>query len=126
MMNYENTPLYTRSYSLTKDLIQRCAKFPRNYRFSLGHELEQSSLNLTTSIMTALLQPSVRLTTLQKADETLNSIRLSLRLSKDIGLINDNQHTYLATEIAEIGALLGSWKKRETTCNYTRNMFDKE
>ena len=114
-MRYEDTPLYTRSYCLTKELVQRCAQFPRHYRPSLGSKLEQAAMELTTTIMTAFVQPGSRSQALQQADEMLNRVRLALRLSKDIGLFTSNQHSIFAKEVADIGALLGAWRKREDT-----------
>ena len=112
-MSYQDMPLYVRSYALTKNLFERSAKFPRHFRASIGSNLQQASLHLTIYIMNALLQPKTRAIAIDKADKNLNELRVCLRLSRDLLLFTENQHSYLAKEIAELGALLGSWKKRE-------------
>lgn len=51
---------------------------------------------------------------LKKASVKLNILRIFIRLTKDMEVLDFKKHLILQKEINEIGKMLGSWIKRAT------------
>jgi len=49
--------------------------------------------------------------TLARADLDLTKLRFYLRLCRDLGLITPRQYHHVAEMVAEIGRLMGGWRK---------------
>ncbi len=51
--------------------------------------------------------------TLQDADGHLDALRFLVRLATDFGYLSARQHTFAAERLAEIGRLIGGWRRSE-------------
>ncbi len=130
------SPIFARSYDLLRWLIPLTIKFPRQQRFVLAEATQQCALRLHERLIeashaasaTRRSQParensglaeepphSNPLTALTQADIELDKLRHYLRLCHDLDLILIGQYEHGATQLAEIGRLLGGWRKSLTT-----------
>ena len=128
------SPIFTRCYDLLRWLIPLTVKFPRQQRFVLAEATQQCALRLHERLIEAAHtsapvrnqrgaapdaasgDPALasRLTALTQADIELDKLRHYLRLCHDLELINAGQYEHGATQVAEIGRLLGGWQKSLT------------
>ncbi len=51
-------------------------------------------------------------TPLMRADTHLTALRTYVRLAKDLELLSFRQYEYVAKRLAEVGRLLGGWRKQ--------------
>jgi hypothetical protein len=76
----------------------------------LATAIQQAALNLQERLIEAVrLQNTPQ--SLQAADVELDKLRFYLRLSYDLGYINLGQQRHAGQMVAEVGRLLGAWRK---------------
>jgi len=107
------SPIFARTYDLLRWLIPLTLKFPRQQRFVLAATLQQSALRLHERLIEAAHHSDRAAldNSLAHADIELDKTRHYLRLSRDLDLITFGQYEHAATLLAEIGRLLGGWRK---------------
>jgi four helix bundle protein len=106
------SPIFARTYDLLRWLIPLTIKFPRQQRFVLAAELQGCALRLHERLIEAAHgEDTVRLAALATADVELDKLRHYLRLSHDLELITTGQYEHASERLAEIGRLLGGWRK---------------
>lgn len=106
-------PLYVRCYDLTRYLLERTARFPKNQRFVLAKRLEAAAFDLLESIAIALQDRDERAARLRRADGALTRLRLAVRLAGDLELLRSNQVDFVHGELSEIGRMVGGWRRKE-------------
>lgn len=86
--------------------------FPRAQRFTVTARLLDAAFDLRERLEEANhRQGKERSERLQRADESLARVRLYLRLAAKWEWLTANQYEHAARMVAEIGRLLGGWKK---------------
>lgn len=105
-------PIFTRTFDFLTWLLPATNHFPRAHRFTFTQRLLEAAFDLRERLEEAnLRQGQARLERLKLADEALAKIRLYLRLAVRWGWLNDGQYQHVAQMVAEIGRLLGGWRK---------------
>jgi hypothetical protein len=108
----KQSPIFTRTYDLLLWLIPRTTKFPREQRFVLGKAVQETALRFHEALIeAALAKGQGERQALARADVDLAKLRFHLRLCQDLGLISLRQHRHVAEMVAEVGRLLGGWRK---------------
>lgn len=108
----QESPIFTKTYDLLLWLMQATTKFPREQRFVLAQAVQQSALGFQEHLIEAGVgQGRARSRALVEADVELTKLRFYLRLSKDLKLLKLNQYRHAAEMVAEVGRLLGGWRK---------------
>jgi four helix bundle protein len=106
--------ILTRTFDLLEWLLPKIETFPKPYRFTLTQRLMDAALDFQEAIFHAQARRGkARLRYLEAADAHLNTLRLYLRLVHRLKWINDGQYRHVSAMVAEIGRLLGGWKKSE-------------
>lgn len=106
------SPIFARSYDLLRWLIPLTLTFPRQQRFVLAGAVQQSALRLHERLIEAVhAEGQDAVAALGHASVELDKLRHHLRLCSDLGLITPTQYEHAATRLAEIGRLLGGWRK---------------
>ncbi|UCD83480.1 MAG: diversity-generating retroelement protein Avd [Deltaproteobacteria bacterium] len=104
-------PAIQRAYDLSKELFPRVAKFPKDYKFSLGQRIIDNSLdNLELLIEAAYTSNKSNL--LQEANIRLERLRFLLRLSRDLGSLSDSGYEHIMKMINNLGKQIGGWRKQ--------------
>jgi len=104
--------ILTRAYPMVQWILERVARFPKTYRFSLGERLSLNSLEVLELITEALYTRS-KLNLLTKADRHLTRLRILLRLAMDTKCLTARQHEFVTKEVDEVGRMLGGWIKQQ-------------
>jgi hypothetical protein len=107
----QESPIFSRTYDLLLWLLPQASKFPRAHRFGLGERVVRQALDLQETLVKAGLSKGERANLLHEADVQLAVLRQNLRLCKDLELLKLNQYEHVSMMLAEIGRLLGGWKK---------------
>ena len=107
--------IFTRTYDLVSWLLPATEKFPRSQRFVVTKRLNDALLNFQEFIIEAnALRSKERLAKINLADAELRKLRLYLRLCQRWDWLSDGQYHHVSAMVAEIGKLLGGWKKSVT------------
>ncbi len=108
----EEMIIFTRTYDFIAWLLPITQNFPRSQRFVVTQRLQNAALNFQELLIEANAQRgSMRSEILCAADVELRKVRLYLRLSQKWDWIKEGQYRHVSAMVAEIGRLLGGWKK---------------
>lgn len=108
-------PIFTRTFDFLTWLLPITNHFPKAQRFTVTQRLLNAAFDLRERLEIAnARRGSERLKYLQAADESLSQVRLYLRLAAKWDWLTAGQYRHAAEMEAEIGRLLGGWKKVTT------------
>lgn len=111
-MSQPEMPIFTRSFDFLTWLLPATNHFPRAQRHTFTRRLLDAAFDLREQLEAANHRlGSERLERLNAADETLDRLRLYLRLAAKWEWLSAGQYQHAAKMVAEIGRLLGGWKK---------------
>ncbi|MCC7164540.1 MAG: diversity-generating retroelement protein Avd [Anaerolineae bacterium] len=105
-------PIFTRTFDFLTWLLPLTNTFPRAHRFTVTSRLLDAAFDLRERLEEAQYRSGKeRSERLQRADEALSRVRLYLRLAAKWEWVTEGQYHHAAQMVAEIGRLLGGWKK---------------
>ena len=105
-------PIFTRTFDLLTWLLPVTNRFPKAQRHTVTQRLLDAAFDLRERLEEAnLRQGAARRERLERADEALAKLRLYLRLAAQWDWLSAGQYKHVSTMVAEIGRLLGGWKK---------------
>ncbi len=104
----EDLIIYQKVYDLVLWIYPLINKFPKNQRFILGQQLENTLLEILKNIIQAN-QERNKLETLKQTSIELDKFRILYRLAKDLRFMNIKQYEFGAKKINEVGKLLTGW-----------------
>lgn len=110
--NTEGIAIFKKIYDLVLLVYQYARLFPKSDKFILGERIEHASIDLLEGIITAN-QKKEKEASLVEASVKLDVLRIFIRLSKDLRLLDFKKYETLPTNITEIGRMLGGWIKYE-------------
>ncbi len=107
-----STPIFPKTFDFVSWLLAETEHFPRSQRFVVTGRLLDAALNFQELLVEAnVLRSRARLSKLDLADAELDKVRLYLRLAFRWKWLTSGQYEHGARLLAEIGRLLGGWKK---------------
>lgn len=111
-MSRAEMPIFTRSFDFLSWLLPATNHFPRAHRHSFTRRLLDAAFDLRERLEEANLRSGAdRRERLALADEALARIRVYLRLAERWKWLTAGQYRHVAEMVAEIGRLLGGWRK---------------
>lgn len=113
MVLYEHLPIYKICYDLTLQLFQSVKKFSKEFKYTLGEQIKKDSLTLISSIYRANALREERKEILQETQSYLESIKILLRLAKDLHVIALPAFVQISESIESISKQLVA-RKRST------------
>jgi hypothetical protein len=108
----ELPPIVTKAYDFTQWLLPRVQDFPRSSRFILGDRLITTMLDILEGLVEASHRRDKR-AVLEEVSTKLDRLRMLIRLSKDLKLLNLKRYEHAAGAVTELGAMLGGWLKQQ-------------
>jgi hypothetical protein len=97
-------------------LLPATNHFPRAHRHSFTSRLLGAAFDLREFLEEAnMRQRSERLERLLRADEALSRMRVYLRLAAGWRWLDGGQYEHVSGMVAEVGRLLGGWRKVTST-----------
>jgi four helix bundle protein len=106
----EDLKIYQKVYDLILYAFPIINRFPKNQRFVLGQQLENSMINIVGLIVEANSKRN-KGQILRDIDIELQKLKTLIRLAKDLAFISIKRYKIFAEKLMEIGRLLGGWMK---------------
>ena len=105
-------PIFAKLYDFYKNLSQVLTFFPKSKRYTLGQKLDYLTLEITEMTITArYISREQKIALLKKISIKLDLLKILLRLSAETKCLDNNKYQQLASQIIEIGKMLGGWIK---------------
>ena len=111
MATYDNLPVYKASYDLLVEIFRFVKTFSREYKHTLGESIKKETITLISHIYKANSDTFKRKEHLSSARQSLELVRLYLRLTKDLNQINLKSFVSLNIIIESVSKQLFSWQK---------------
>jgi len=103
-------PALEAMYQFMLWLVPTLDKFPRGQKFVLGDRIENAALDVLDSLIAATYSRS-REQSLTDANLGLDRLRIFMRLSQELRLLDMKRYEHAARGIDDIGRLVGGWAK---------------
>lgn len=110
----ENLPIFEKTYRLILWLYPTINKFPKSQRFVLGQQIENTALSILTGIIISNAERD-KLVALKRVSASLDTLRILIRLAKDLKFISVQQYLFAAERVNEVGKMLGGWMKQSAS-----------
>ena len=104
----QQSPIFSKTYDLLTWLIPTTTKFPREQRFVLARQVQETALHFQENLIEATMgTKQARFEALGQADINLTKLRFYLRLCQDLRLLTPRQYQHVAERVAENWAFVG-------------------
>ncbi len=105
-------PILHKVYELYKLFYEYSKWFPKKDKHIIGKRCEDLILDIIELILLAINDKTDRkLLILEKISAKLNTLRMFIRITKELKIISLTKYAILQSRIDEIGKLLGAWIK---------------
>ena len=111
MGHSDTLPIYIDSYQLTREIYLITHKFPKEYKYCLGEQINRDVLKLLYHIFQANHIKSERLDHLHRFLASLDMVRVELRLAHDMKVLSTRQISHLAQFMDKIVKQANAWQK---------------
>lgn len=108
MALYFELPVYSASYKLTKQVFLITQNFAREYKYTIGQDLKNECTNLTKLIYRANKNYD-KIAIIEEAKETVEVIRLQIRLMKDFNQLGIARFIEVNESIEDISKQFSNW-----------------
>ena len=111
-MSGQEMPIFTRTFDFLTWLLPVTNHFPTAHRHTFTKRLLDAAFDLREQLEAANHRMGKeRLAYISSADESLDKVRTYLRLAAKWDWLSQGQYQHVSNMVAEIGRLLGGWKK---------------
>jgi len=108
----EKLLIFQKTYDFLLWLYPIINRIPKSHRLVLGRHLEELAISLLIFVVKAnKARGQIRTKMQLRISDDLDSIRILIRLTKDLRLMSIKQYTIGAEKINEIGRMLSAWMK---------------
>lgn len=111
MATYDQLMVYKTSYDLTVEVMRLSKKLPRELRFTLGERVINSTVEMMISIYRVNIEQANKFDKLGIAREELETLRLLVRIIKDLQYVSVAYFTTLSEMIESISKQLTAWQR---------------
>ena len=112
MMTYNEIPLIQRTYDLYKIFNESSKGFPKSDKYCLGEKIKAMILDILDLLMEAeTAKKDWKQPILEKVARKLRLLKLLIRLTNEIKILDDKKYLNLTERELEIGRMLGGWIK---------------
>jgi len=108
----EGLKMFIKVYDLCMWMMQKTVKFPKSQRFVLAQKIDNILIGMLESIVVANMRKD-KSEKLIELSESLERLRILLRLSKDMTFLPLKGYEFATKEVDEIGRMLGGWIKQQ-------------
>lgn len=113
MTTYNNLPVYKAAYDLLLEIFQFTKNFSREYKYTIGQDLKQETTQLIKRIFQANSSFENRKQYIQYARGHTETVRLYLRLLKDLKQINTQKFISLNEKVELVSKQLTGWYNKQ-------------
>lgn len=104
--------IFQKMYDLTLWLYPLVNRIPKSHRMVLGKAIEELAIGMVVATTKAnSLKGKQRVELQQLISSDLDTLRILLRLTKDLKFMSIKQYAYGSQKINEVARMLHSWMK---------------
>lgn len=115
----EGLPIFVQWIDFLKWILVTTDHFPKKVRFTFTERLNNLALNMVEDLVEARYTRN-KTPILQRANLTLEKIRILIRLSYETRVLPQKSYEYASFAINDIGKMLGGWLKQQDEYEKTR------
>ncbi|HOK20633.1 MAG TPA: diversity-generating retroelement protein Avd [Candidatus Paceibacterota bacterium] len=103
--------IFQKTYDLILWIFPMINRFPKKQRFVLGQQIENELLGIIKDIILVNNERN-KTEILKRISVRLDTLRILIRLAKDLKFLSIKQYENAAVKMNEIGKLLSGWMKK--------------
>ena len=111
MALYENLPVYKAGYDLLLETHRLTAKFPREYKYTLGEKLQSELMDILVCIYRANSSQEGRAEVLAETRRRLVKVKLYMRILHDVNVVPLKPFALQAERLENLSRQLAAWHK---------------
>ena len=111
MALYSELPVYKSTYRLLLKLVGMSVGWQKDYRYTLGQELKAELIDLLVKVYRAN-STQEKSGILSSARESIERVKIYIRLLRDLHQIGEDRYATLADEAAGISKQLSAWQAK--------------
>lgn len=111
-MSGQDLPLFVHWTGVLADLLPRTEKFPKRVRFTFSGRIDNLALDILEKIVEAQYSQDKRLI-LKTLNLQLEKLRVLLRISHQMGYLDNRGYEHTAWLICEAGSMVGGWIRQQ-------------
>jgi len=105
-------PVIKKVYELYKTFYNYAKLFPKKDKYMLGNKCEMYIIETLELLVAAGSAPKNEKTAhIGRASIKFDTLKIFIRLSNDIGMLDNKKYIALQNQLQEIGRMIGGWKK---------------
>jgi len=105
----QNLPIYRSAYDFLLEIFKATKSLEREYKYTVGENMKKATLAMMLEINKANQNKQERVRRIENARNYLETIRLLLRILKDIKQFGLKRFVHLSQKLEEIGKQLSGW-----------------
>jgi len=110
MATYDNLPVYKTSYTMLLTLFQTTNNFSRDYRFTIGEQIKNETVEMMMRIYRANKSFAKRKEMIGEAREKVEIIRVQLRILHDLKQLGLKKFINLNENLESVSKQLCLWE----------------
>jgi len=114
MVLHTELPIYRDTYKLVLEVFVSTKNFPKEYKYSLGRDMERDVLVLMRCIYRAN-RAQEKTTFLNEFLDNFEILKLEIRVCVDLKLVSIKRQSVLAALMNSIGKQVVGWRNSTTT-----------
>jgi len=112
MAQYSHLPLFIKTYESVKLVYRIVRQFRKEYKYTLGAELQQIIWQILDEIIaTNSLPDSDKKGGVEKISRLFDRFKIRFRFAYELGLVSSEKFGKAQTQFEEIGKMVGGWQK---------------
>jgi hypothetical protein len=112
MAQYAHLTIYIKTYEFIKLNYRIVRQFRKEYKYTLGEELQAISWSMLDEIIRINSLPdSDKKSGIKNLSNFFDQFKVRFRLAYEIGLIKDKKFAAAQVQMEEIGKMIGGWAK---------------
>ena len=104
--------LYTKILNFQKYLYLLIKNFPKEYKYTLGEQIIQTSWDTLDNVIGANIAPNnKKVEKIILASESFDKLKARLKMAHELRLISHDKYSYVIKENQKIGIEINGWLK---------------
>jgi 23S rRNA-intervening sequence protein len=112
MAQYSHLPIYVKTYESVKLVYRIVKQFRKEYKHTLGAELQKIIWQILDEIIMANSLPDTeKKKVIKKISQLFDKFKIRFRFAYEMGLVTSEKFGVAQKEMEEIGRMIGGWRK---------------
>ena len=112
MGNYYHLDVYKASYKLLVEIHKSFKNLNKEHKYTIGEKVKERVFEVLVGVYRANKAKNKTIS-LEKTLEDVEYIRLSLRLLRDLGVLNEDKYVRLIVIVEDVSVQFEKWKRYE-------------